>query len=45
MILFVFEGEDREPNLYKTLEKLFFPRRNNNIVCSFLNNMYDYFKE
>lgn len=45
MILFVFEGEDREPNLYKTLEKLFFPRRNNNIVCSFRNNIYELYKE
>lgn len=45
MILFVFEGEDREPNIYKTIEKLFFPRQNENIVCSFGNNLYALYKE
>lgn len=45
MILFVFEGQEREPNLYKTMEKLYFPRGNNNIVCSFGNNIYALYKE
>ena len=45
MILFVFEGEEREPNLYKTLERLYFPRKNDNIVCSFGNNIYALYME
>lgn len=40
MILFIFEGDDREPNLYKTMDRLYFPRDNTNIVCSFGNNIY-----
>lgn len=45
MILFVFEGQEREPNLYKTIERLYFPKENNNIVCSFGNNLYALYKE
>lgn len=45
MILFVFEGEEREPELFKTLERLYFPRENDNIVCSFGNNIYALYKE
>lgn len=45
MILFVFEGEKREPDLFHTLERLYFPRDNNRIVCSFGNNLYDLYKE
>jgi hypothetical protein len=26
MILFVFEGDDREPSIYKTLERLYLPK-------------------
>lgn len=45
MILFVFEGEKREPLLYRTLEKLYFPKDNDNIICSFGNNIYDLYNE
>ena len=45
MILLVFEGNEREPNLYKTIERLYFPRSNNNIICSFGNNIYTLYKE
>lgn len=45
MILFVFEGDEREPRLYRTLERLYFPRGNSNIVCSFGNNIYDLYNE
>lgn len=45
MILFVFEGDEREPRLYKTLERLYFPRANDNIICSFGNNIYDLYRE
>ena len=41
MILFVFEGDEREPRLYRTLERLYFPKQNDNIICSFGNNIYD----
>src|SRR5574344_1810342 len=39
MILFVFEGRRREPQLYKTMEYLFF-RRKDSIICSYCNNIY-----
>ncbi len=45
MILFVFEGDEREPRLYRTLERLYFPRENDNIICSFGNNIYDLYNE
>lgn len=45
MILFVFEGDEREPRLYRTLEKLYFPKVNDNIICSFGNNIYDLYNE
>ena len=41
MILFVFEGIDREPHVYKTIERLYFPKENDNIICSFGNNIYN----
>lgn len=45
MILFVFEGEEREPRLFRTLERLYFPKDNDNIVCSFGNNIYELYNE
>lgn len=45
MILFVFEGDDREPHVYKTIERLYFPKENDNIICSFGNNIYDLYNE
>lgn len=44
MILFVFEGTEREPTLFRTLEYLFFPKDNQNIICSFGNNIYNLYK-
>ena len=38
MILFVFEGKKREPEIFKTLEYLYFPK-GQTIVCSFGNNI------
>ena len=40
MILFVFEGAEREPKIFKTLERLFFGEEER-IVCSFGNNIYE----
>lgn len=45
MILFVFEGERREPMLFKSIEHLFFPREEENLVCSFGNNIYELYRQ
>lgn len=45
MILFIFEGERREVMLFKSIELLFFPRPNENIVCSFGNNIYELYRQ
>ena len=44
MILFVFEGKRREPDIFKTLEYLFFPK-GQAIVCSFENNIYELYRQ
>lgn len=43
MILFVFEGNKREPELFRTIEKLFF-KDSQHIVCSFGNNIYELYQ-
>lgn len=45
MILFVFEGKEREPELFRTLQRLYFPKDNDTIVCSFGNNLYELYHE
>ena len=46
MILFIFEGKKREPQLFKTLEYLFFSNRNEEaIVYSFGNNVYELYTQ
>ena len=44
MILFVFEGEKREPELFRAIETLFFKDKQS-IVCSFGNNIYELYGE
>src|SRR5574344_1662662 len=44
MILFIFEGNQREPDLYKTIAKLYFPEDNQRIICSFGNNLYELYR-
>lgn len=44
MILFVFEGKKREPELFRAIENLFFKDRQN-IVCSYGNNIYELYRE
>lgn len=44
MILFVFEGKRREPDIFRTLEYLYFPK-NQAIVCSFGNNIYELYRQ
>lgn len=43
MILFVFEGEKREPELFRAIETLFF-KDSQHIVCSFGNNIYELYQ-
>ena len=38
MILFVFEGVKREPDLFRTIQRLYFSNREEQIVCSYNNN-------
>ena len=44
MILFVFEGAEREPRIFKTLQRLFFGQ-GERIVCSFGNNIYELYRQ
>jgi|GEM_PF-6163018 len=44
MILFVFEGERREPAFFRTIEELYF-KGADSIICSYGNNIYNLFKE
>lgn len=44
MILFVFEGAEREPRIFRTLERLFFGQ-GERIVCYFRNNIYDLYSQ
>lgn len=40
MILFVFEGKRSEPKLFNTLKELFFPKREEQIICTYNSNIY-----
>lgn len=44
MILFVFEGKRREPDIFRTLEYLYFPKEQS-IICSFGNNIYELYRQ
>lgn len=44
MILFVFEGEKTEPNLFKTLEHLYFTRKNERKIYCFGYNIYELYR-
>lgn len=44
MILFVFEGVEREPRIFKTLKRLFFGE-GEIVVCSFGNNIYELYRQ
>ncbi len=41
MILFVFEGEERETGIFRTLEHLFFRGKEDRLICSYGNNIYN----
>ena len=42
MILFVFEGRKTEPSLFKTLEHLYFKNPNEQKICCFGYNIYEF---
>ena len=44
MILFIFEGKRTEPNLFKTIEKLYFQNRDERKVYCFGYNIYELYK-
>lgn len=44
MILFIFEGKKTEPNLFKTIEKLYFPNTKEHKICCFGYNIYELYK-
>ena len=44
MILFVFEGAEREPRILKTLARLFFGEEER-LVCSFGNNIFELYRQ
>ena len=44
MILFVFEGKRREPDIFRTLKYIFFPK-GQTIICSFGNNIYELYRQ
>ena len=39
MILFVFEGVKREPDLFRAIQRLYFANRDEEKVCSYNNNI------
>lgn len=44
MILFIFEGKEYEPPLYKHIKSLFFPKSNDQVICSFCSSIYTFYK-
>lgn len=44
MILFIFEGKKYEPKLYEHVKTIFFPERNDQILCSFCSSIYTFYK-
>lgn len=44
MILFIFEGASYEPPLYDGIKTLFFPRSNDQVICSFCSSIYTFYK-
>lgn len=44
MILFIFEGASYEPPLYDGIKTLFFPKSNDQVICSFCSSIYTFYK-
>ena len=45
MILCVFEGKKREPQIFETIKHLYFQNKQETIICSFENNIYNLYKK
>lgn len=45
MILFVFEGQKREPDLYKTIKTLFLSKEPKDILCTYKSNIYSLYSK
>lgn len=45
MILFVFEGKEREPLLFKTIQQLFFSKETEAFVCTYNSNIYSLYSK
>lgn len=44
MILFIFEGKQYEPSLFEAIKSLFFPKREDQVLCSFCSSIYTFYK-
>lgn len=44
MILFIFEGASYEPSLYEGIKSLFFPKSNDQVLCSFCSSIYTFYR-
>lgn len=44
MILFIFEGGRYEPKLFEHVKSLFFPQREDQVLCSFCSSVYTFYK-
>ena len=45
MILFVFEGKEREPLLFRTIQNLFFQKETDAFVCTYNSNIYSLYSK
>ena len=45
MILFIFEGNKREPMLFRSIERMFFPNKTETICYSFGNDIYELYTQ
>lgn len=45
MILFVFEGQKREPLLFNTMKRLFFANRADTMICTYASNIYSLYRK
>jgi len=45
MILYVFEGEKRDPSIFKSMQRVYFPNTDEQVTCSYGNNLYSLYKE
>lgn len=44
MILFIFEGGKYEPALYEGIKNIFFPKNDDQVLCTFCSSIYTFYK-